>query len=331
MQLVKRIQILVSLFIEGGTPIHTESTEEYEQDPLERWTVFFLYQKRPVQSKPGQFSYVFAGYSTVYRLYALQAQNGTAALSTGDFELPAQNDFTEFPCRSRISQFIILPPFSKKGNGMRLYRQIYKMLLDDQKTFEITVEDPNEDFDVVRDMADLLFLREQPDFKQAVQINSNVEIPKKGALPKDIVDKKALEALRTKYKIASRQFNRLIELTCFFKLPDSVRPTLDIDAAGSKTKKSTKAEDHEYNLWKLLTKSRIYAQNREILSQLEPDERIAKLDETLFAVELEYALLLARYKTRQALQAEEKSGGKKRKLSDGDESPSGKKSKTENA
>lgn len=330
LQLVKRIQILVSLFIEGGTPIHTESTDEYEQDPLERWTVFFLYHKRPVQSKPGQFLYVFAGYSTVYRLYALQPQDTANALSTGDFEIPAQNAFTDFPCRSRISQFIILPPFAKKGNGMRLYRQIYKTLLDDPKTFEITVEDPNEDFDVVRDMADLLFLREQPDFKQAVQINTKVEIPKKGALPKDIVDKKALEALRTKYKIATRQFNRLIELTCFFKLPDSVRPTLDIEAAGSK-KKTTKADDHEYSLWKLLTKSRIYTQNREILSQLEPDERIAKLDETVFAVELEYALLLARYKARQALQAEEKSGGKKRKLNDNDESPSGKKPKTENA
>lgn len=329
LQLVKRIQILVSLFIEGGTPIHTESTDEYEQDPLERWTVFFLYQKRPIQSKPGQFLHVFAGYSTVYRLYALQPQDTAAALSTGDFELPAQNAFTDFPCRSRISQFIILPPFAKQGNGMRLYRQIYKTLLDDPKTFEITVEDPNEDFDVVRDMADLLFLREQPDFKQAVQINTKVEIPKKGAMPKDLVDRKALEVLRTKYKIATRQFNRLIELTCFFKLPDSVRPTLDIEAAGSKKKTAKAEEDHEYSLWKLLTKSRIYAQNREILSQLEPDERIAKLDETVFAVELEYALLLARYKTRQALQAEEKAGGKKRKLDVNDGSLSGKKPKTE--
>jgi histone acetyltransferase 1 len=327
--LVKRIQILVSLFIEGGTPIHTESTDEYEQDPLERWTVFFLYQKRPIQSKPGQFLYVFAGYSTVYRLYALQPQDVTSTLSTGDFELPPQNDFTEFPCRSRISQFIILPPFGKKGNGMRLYSQIYKTLLEDPKTFEITVEDPNEDFDVVRDMADLLFLSEQSDFKQAVQINTKVEIPKKGAMPQDIVDRKALEALRTKYKIASRQFNRLVELTCFFKLPDSVRPTLDIEVSSSNKKKSTKAEEHQYSLWKLLTKSRIYAQNREVLSQLEPDERISKLDETVFAVELEYALLLARYKTRQALQAEEISGGKKRKLSDNDESPSGKKPKLE--
>ncbi|KAL1855836.1 histone acetyltransferase 1 [Diaporthe australafricana] len=331
LQLVKRIQILVSLFIEGGTPLHTESTEEYEQDPLERWTVFFLYQKRPVQSKPGQFSYIFAGYSTVYRLYALQPQNAATALSTGEFELPAQKDFTEFPCRSRISQFIILPTFGKKGNGMRLYNQVYQTLLVDEKTFEITVEDPNEDFDVVRDMVDLSFLRDQTDFKEAVKINTDVEIPKKGALQKDIVDKKALEALRTKYKIATRQFNRLIELICFFKLPDSVRPTVVIDTADSKAKKSTKAEDYEYTLWKLLAKTRIYAQNREVLSQLDPDERIAKLDETVFSVELEYASLQARFEARRALQAEEKLAGKKRKLVDGEDSPSGKKSKTEAA
>lgn len=328
---MKRIQILVSLFIEGGTPLHTESTDEYEQDPLERWTVFFLYQKRPVQSKPGQFSYVFAGFSTVYRLYALQPQNAATALSTGEFELPAQKDFTEFPCRSRISQFIILPTFGKKGNGMRLYNQVYQTLLVDEKTFEITVEDPNEDFDVVRDMVDLSFLREQTDFKEAVNINTDVKVPKKGVLQKDIVDKKALEALRTKYKIASRQFNRLIELNCFFKLPDSVRPTVVIDTVDSKTKKSTKAEDHEYDLWKLLAKTRIYAQNREVLSQLELDERIAKLEETVFSVELEYASLQARFEARQALQADEKLSSKKRKLVDDEESPSGKKSKTEDA
>lgn len=312
LQLVRRIQVLVSLFIEGGSPIRTESSDEYEADPLERWTVTFLYHKRPVPGKSGHFTYVFAGYATVYRLYILQQP---VAPSTGDFELPTESiPFSDFPCRSRISQFIILPPFHKKGNGMRLYNRIYKTLLDDKMTREITVEDPNEDFDVVRDMADLKFLREQPDFNDAVRINTDVEIHKTGVLPQIVLDKKTLEGLRLKHKIASRQFNRLVEMHTFFNLPNAVRPTLGIEETGAAGRKPTSAEEHQYKLWKLMSKARIYAQNKEIMSQLEPGERIQKLDETLVAVELEYAFLLVRYQTREA--AQKLMHGKKRRAGD---------------
>lgn len=323
LQIVRRIQILVSLFIEGGSPIRTESSEEDEADYLDRWTVFFLYHKQPVPNQPGQFSYVFAGYSTVYRLYILQPPTEPA---TSNFELPSEPiPFSDFPCRSRISQFIILPPYHKKGNGMRLYSRIYKTLLDDKTTFEITVEDPNEDFDVVRDMADMKFLREQPDFNELVKINTSLEIRRTGVLPQIVLDKKSLEKLRLKFKIASRQFNRLVEMHTFFKLPNSVRPSLGIEEAESAGKnKPTRKEEHEYKLWKLLSKSRIYAQNREVMSQLEPDERVQKLDETLVAVELEYAFLLVRYNTRKT--AQEQSAGKKRKA-DGDERAEGKKAR----
>ncbi|ROV98879.1 hypothetical protein VSDG_03763 [Cytospora chrysosperma] len=323
LQIVRRIQILVSLFIDGGSPIRTESTEDYESDPLDRWTVFFLYHKRPVPSKPGQFSYVFAGYSTVYRLYILQPP---ADPTTGNFELPTESiPFSDFPCRSRISQFIVLPSYQKKGNGMRLYSRIYKTLLDDEKTFEITVEDPNEDFDVVRDTADIIFLREQPIFNELVRINTDIEIRRTGVLPQIVLDKKSMEELRLKYKIAPRQFNRLVEMHTFFKLPSSVRPTMGIEAPSSASKKKpTPKEEHEYKLWKLLTKSRIYAQNREVMSGLEPDERIQKLDDTLMDVEFEYASLLVRYESRKT--AREQSGGRKRKA-DGDEPAKDKKAR----
>lgn len=318
----------MSLFIEGGSPIRTESSDECESDPLNRWTVFFLYHKRPIPNKPGQFLYVFAGYSTVYRLYLLRP---STAPTTGNFELPVETvPFSEFPCRSRISQFLILPPYHKKGNGMQLYNRIYKTLLEDKKTFEITVEDPNEEFDVLRDMADMMFLRKQPDFNEVVRINTNIKIRKTGALPQIVLDKETLEELRLKYKIASRQFNRLVEMHTFFKLPSAVRPTLGIEETNStdKKRKPTPEEEHQYRLWKLLNKSRIYAQNKEIMSQLEPDDRIQKLDETLLAVELEYAFLLVRYETKKA--AQEESGGRKRKA-DGDEQADGKKARVEGA
>src|ERR1700677_1686167 len=61
-QLMKRIQIPVPFFIEGGTVIDLNDPEW----SLERWTVFFLYKKDPTL-EPGNSTYVFVGYSTVYR------------------------------------------------------------------------------------------------------------------------------------------------------------------------------------------------------------------------------------------------------------------------
>lgn len=311
--LVNRIQILVSLFIEGGTPIATESTEEREKDPLDRWTIYFLYQKRPRRDEPGKYTYVFAGYCTVYRFYIFRPTISDKSTSELDFELPKKNiSFTEFPCRSRISQFIILEPFQHKGNGQRLYNTIYEVLLEDPKTFEITVEDPNEAFDVLRDRADLTFLRQQPEFND-IKINTGVTLPQEGPLPSDIVNKTALDTIRKKFKIAPRQFSRLTEMHLMSKLPESVRTDIKAEVEGKGKKAASKAEEHEYRLWKLFTKSRINAQNKEQLATLEPAERVQALKDTLTSVELEYSLLLSMSEPRGDNQA---SKGKKRKLSD---------------
>lgn len=323
---VKRIQILVPLLIEAGTPIQLESTDEHEADPLDRWNVYFLYHKRPLSEQPGKFTYVFAGYSTVYRFYIFRPHTPSAA-TPDDLELPTDTKpFSEFPCRSRISQFIILEPFQHKGNGQRLYRPIHRNLLEDPNTFEITVEDPSEAFDVLRDMADLAFLRDQPEFRD-IHINKGVDLPKTGPVPKDIVDKKKLEAVRLKFKIAPRQFSRLTEMHLMSKLPDSVRPDMRVGEDEDKDKQVTKKEEeHEYRLWKLLAKSRINMQNKEILSSLEPGERVSKLNETLASVELEYALLLSIFEQRQKAHSKS-SEGKKRKMEDGGETLNGKKAR----
>lgn len=56
--------------------------------------------------------------------------------------------------RSRISQFVILPPYQKKGNGKLFYKIIQKhmRLIDD--VGEITVEDGNDDFQAMRTSVD---------------------------------------------------------------------------------------------------------------------------------------------------------------------------------
>ncbi len=62
---------------------------------------------------------------------------------------------------------------------------------------EITVEDPNEAFDDLRDVVDLKFLRQLPEFN-AITLNTKVVLPDQGSAPNNIVDHDACEALRQK-------------------------------------------------------------------------------------------------------------------------------------
>lgn len=329
-QMVNRIQILVSLFIEGGTPIDMKS------DPLDRWAVFFLYHKQKVIGEPEKSSYVFAGYSTVYQFFLFHGptppttptkEKAAIQLAANDaFELPkGETPFTEFPCRSRISQFVIIPPFQGKGTGARLYNTIFKHYLDAKQTVEITVEDPNEKFDDLRDTSDLAFLRKIPEFNN-LKINTGVAVDKKGPAPRDIVDQKTLETLRFKYKIAPRQFARVTELQLMSRLPASVRPGIEVQDS---KKPVSKDQDHEYRLWKLLVKQRLYKHNIDALGQLEKPERIEKLDETLANVEFEYARLLTLYDIRNQ-KSEAASNGKRKAIDDAEE-PTSKKAKVEDA
>ncbi|KAK4443939.1 acyl-CoA N-acyltransferase [Podospora aff. communis PSN243] len=290
-QLVKRIQIFVPMFIEGGTYINTDDPD------ADRWTVFFLYQKTPVPGEPERFSYVFTGYSTVYRFFLYQTPTPPASPSqTGlsskleDLVLDQQSfDLAELPCRTRISQFIVLPPFQQKGLGPKLYSVIFQEYLRHPQTVEITVEDPNEAFDDMRDIADLHFLRKQPEFN-ALHIDTSIVIPgRNGVAPSNVVDRAAAEAVRRKAKIAPRQFARVLEMHLMSKLPDPVRPGIDPNMPVSRP---TKDQKHEYDLWHLMVKQRVYRQNKDALGELEIPERIIKLDETVSSVAFDFARLL---------------------------------------
>ena len=51
-----------------------------------------------------------------------------------------------------ISQFLILNPFQRKGNGILLLKTIYNYLIKDEKCKEITTEDPDIEFILMRDV-----------------------------------------------------------------------------------------------------------------------------------------------------------------------------------
>lgn len=292
-QIVKRIQILVPFFIEGGTFIELKDPEW----SLERWTVFFLYQKRSgVES--GVSPYLFIGYSTVYRYFyyqspsnptsgALKKQQGSAV----DFRLPVSDySFSSLPCRSRISQFIILPPFHGGGHGSRLYNAIFDYYLQEPQTLEITLEDPNEAFDDLRDVNDLARLRTLPDYV-ALRINANAAPQAHGPVPKDIVDEVKLERIRKRMKIAPRQFYRVTEMQLLSSIPTSLRLSVLPETSISKQSED-KEKERQYDLWQLWVKKRLYKHNKDSLTQLEASERKEKLDEALGAVELDYDRLL---------------------------------------
>ncbi|PFH60873.1 hypothetical protein XA68_10186 [Ophiocordyceps unilateralis] len=288
-QLNNRIQILVPLFIEGGTYIgRTADSDDAEPDlsDADRWTVFLLYKTERLPDDPSKKSYVFVGFATVYRFFYFQAPTSQAT----DWELPKEQiDLAELPCRTRVSHFVILPPFQAKGNGARLYKTIFEYYLQHPQTYELTVENPSEAFDDLRDVCDLAFLRTVPEFDE-LSLDASAKVPNSGVLPPLVVGNDTLESIRKKSKIAPRQFARVLEMHLMSKLPVSVRPTLDLD---TEFPSPTPADKHIEKLWELFVKQRLYRHNRDALSQIEAEERIGKLRETLASVELEYARILA--------------------------------------
>jgi histone acetyltransferase 1 len=305
-QLVKRIQILIPLFIEGGQAINLEDPEW----SLRRWTVFFLYEKKTDVEASNESPYIFMGYSTVYRYFhyplptppsSPNPKNTTGRNSAlSDFQLPFSDDSVpELPCRSRISQFLILPPFQQGGNGSRFYETIFDFYLEASSTVEITVEDPNEAFDDLRDLNDLKRLRRMAEFT-GLSINTAVTIGRKGHVPTGkIVDLTAIENLRRKVKIAPRQFLRLVEMQLLSQIPTYIRKSL-IHEQKKGTPAEIKAKEHEHHLWELFVKQRLYRHNKDTLIQLDRAERIDKLDEALGSVELDYGRLLRTLDQRDA-------------------------------
>ncbi|KPM42745.1 Histone acetyltransferase type B catalytic subunit [Neonectria ditissima] len=293
-QLNSRLQFFIPLFIEGGTYIGQDpesDSAELDLSDADRWTVFFLYKKQKAAGDPTKSTYTFVGYSTIFRFFYFQPPTPPAS-PKGEWELPTGDfDLAELPCRTRLSQFIILPPFQGKGVGARLYKTIFEHYHKHPQTHEFTVEDPNEAFDDLRDVCDLEFLRTIPQF-DALHLDPSVTVLRTGPIPQLIVGGENLESIRLQAKIAPRQFSRVLEMHLMSKLPVSVRPSMALD---ENVPSPTKADRQQERLFQLVVKQRLYRHNKDILSQIETGERIEKLQQTLGGVELEYARILAAY------------------------------------
>lgn len=124
-----RLESFIFWFIDASSRI----------DHDERWRFFVVYEK--FENKDGETRYASVGYSSVY-LY---------------FHYPDK-------IRPRISQFLILPPFQRKGIGAKLLKTIYEHFQSQETVCDITVEDGSEDFQRLRNTVDARMLKDEPMF-----------------------------------------------------------------------------------------------------------------------------------------------------------------------
>ena len=115
-----KLQPWIMFFIDAASYIDVDDAN---------WRYYLLFEK--YKDSQGLERYAIAGYATVYQYYAYPAN-----------------------IRPRISQFLVLPPFQKRGLGSRLLNAIYKNYHGNEKVVDITVEDPSDEFVRLRDFVD---------------------------------------------------------------------------------------------------------------------------------------------------------------------------------
>ncbi|KAI8141842.1 acyl-CoA N-acyltransferase [Fennellomyces sp. T-0311] len=217
----RRMQFFVLLLIEGSS---------YIEEDDDKWEVYTVFKR---QNAGGSDVYHFVGYCTTYPFFY----------------------WPEYT-RLRISQFLILPPFQKKGHGGELYRIIYQTVMARTDVKELTVEDPSEELADMRDRNDMRYLSKHNAFDGLVAP----------------VSRKTMKELRQKYKMTDRQMQRCVEMYLLSRV--------------------NKLQKEEYKLFRIQVKRRLYLFNLDSLRDLEPDDRKDKLDQTFENVIEDYYRLL---------------------------------------
>jgi histone acetyltransferase 1 len=108
-------------------------------DHDEKWRFFVVYER--FVNADGETRYASAGYASVYQY----------------FHYPDK-------MRPRVAQFLILPPFQRKGIGSKLLQTIYQHYQPLENVCDITVEDASEDFQRLRNTIDARLLKDLPAF-----------------------------------------------------------------------------------------------------------------------------------------------------------------------
>jgi histone acetyltransferase 1 len=316
-QILKNMKILIPMFIEGGTVDFLNDDDVPENRwTIERWRLFLLYEVN-------KSIYSLAGFSTSYHLPVLPTDsilkslpsktlgsspnitevNDIAAAIPADSQVTngdtsfAVNSISQYPARERISQFIILPPYQGSCHGIQLYNTVTSEFLANPFIFQITVEDPNESFDNLRDYCDLARLYADPQFSSLTLPES---IPSKELHSHSIVPialfltPTLVEELCKRHKLIPRQVQRLIELHLLRSIPASSRSVARIvrkSATGN-------IDDRKFYFWRLLVKHRVWVRNHEELAQVDEMDRVPKVDSAADALLEQYQDLIEGFDRR---------------------------------
>ena len=190
---------------------------------------------------------------------------------------------------------------------------------------EITVEDPNEAFDDLRDYCDYKHLLDNGTLAR-ISLKTDID-PKLSArkigvrVPTSkLLDMPLLETLRKKNKIAPRQFARLVELYLLTKIAPHNRQAGT--ARLTQRARATDPNDRAFYYWRLLVKQRVYKKNKDVLIQLDRGERVDKVEQAVGEVAGDYERLLRGMEKFRGGEASGSSGGRdraKRKVVDEDD------------
>lgn len=160
---------------------------------------------------------------------------------------------------------------------------------------EITVEDPNEAFDDLRDYCDYTRLQAQKVF---APINLRIDIDPKLSQKRigvrvptgKLLDLDLLDRIRTTHKIAPRQFSRLVEMHLLSRIAPHARQagTARLTQRG----RASDPDDRAFFYWRMLVKQRVYRKNKDVLIQLDRLERAEKVEQTVGEVAGDYERLL---------------------------------------
>lgn len=125
--------------LESFTFWFIDASSRIEHD--EKWRFFVVYER--YNNSQEDVRYASVGYSSVYQYYHYPDK-----------------------IRPRIAQFLILPPFQRKGIGRKLMETIYQYYQPQEKVCDITVEDASEDFTRLRHTIDARLLKNLPTFSE---------------------------------------------------------------------------------------------------------------------------------------------------------------------
>ena len=321
--LVDNIQVLIVFFIEGGQFINLEDVDW----TLDRWRVYLTYHKASKQPTTNASPYSFVGYSTTYRFYKFQEPAKDHVRSSSPFSETITPK--SLSSRLRISQFLITPPYQSSGHGSALYQAIYDEVMADPTIVELTVEDPSEEFDKLRDMNDYVTLREQfeaADIKIDTAPFAKMERGRLKKIPTTkLLPLHELEVIRVRNKIAGRQFARMVEMFLLAQIPLPSRASGGASLTSLKVRgaRNPNPDDRAYYWWRLLLKQRIVKKNKDVLMQISLEERLPQIEDSARGQEDEYEGLILMYALRKDKEVDRHGNGtstvRKRKVIDDDD------------